>query len=107
MESAFKIAKKICERQYTSEDICKYLDSASISVVYQVLKEIAEKSLRDESVLNEVKAIAMGEKEISGKGLGSITMRIIAIATLKELGDSQLFDSLDDNSKNLVMGAFL
>lgn len=107
MESAFKIAKKISEQQYTSEDICKYLNSSSISIVYQTLKEIAERSLQETNVLNEVKAIAMWEKEISGKGLGSTTMRLIAIATLKELGDSELFDSLDDNSKNLVMGAFL
>ncbi|MBC1889206.1 DUF1851 domain-containing protein [Listeria booriae] len=107
MESAFKIAKKISEQQYTSEDICKYLNSSSISIVYQTLKEVAERSMQETNVLNEVKAIAMSEKEISGKGLGSTTMRLIAIATLKELGDSELFDSLDDNSKNLVMGAFL
>lgn len=107
MESAFKIAKKINEQKYTSEDICKYLNSASISVVYQVLKEIAERSLRDKSVLNEVKAMAKGEKDISEKGLGSTTMRIIAIATLKELGDSKLFDLLDDDSKNSVRRAFL
>ncbi|CAM4026418.1 hypothetical protein LIBO111022_00795 [Listeria booriae] len=107
MESAFKIAKKISEQQYTSEDICQYLNSASISVVYQTLKETAERSLQEENVLNEVKAIAMDEREISGKGLGATTMRIIAIATLKELGYSELFDSLDDDGKNLVMGAFL
>ncbi|MBC1371387.1 DUF1851 domain-containing protein [Listeria booriae] len=107
MESAFKIAKEISEQQYTSEDICKYLNSASISVVYQTLKEIAERSLQEENILNEVKAIAMGEREISGKGLGATTMRIIAIATLKELGHSALFDSLDADDKNLVMGAFL
>ncbi|MBC2048190.1 DUF1851 domain-containing protein [Listeria booriae] len=107
MESAFKIAKEISEQQYTSEDICKYLNSASISIVYQTLKEIAERSLQETNVLNEVKAIAIGEKEISGKGLGATTMSIIAIATLKELGDSTLFDSLDADDKNLVMGAFL
>ncbi|MBC1400875.1 DUF1851 domain-containing protein [Listeria booriae] len=107
MESAFKIAKKISEQQYTSEDICKYLNSASISIVYQTLKEVAERSMQETNVLNEVKAIAMSEKEISGKGLGSTTMRLIAIATLKELGYSTLFDSLDADDKNLVMGAFL
>lgn len=55
MESAFKIAKKICERQYTSEDICKYLDSVSISVVYQALKEIVERPLQDDNSKNLVR----------------------------------------------------
>ncbi|MBC1935325.1 hypothetical protein HCA69_03040 [Listeria grandensis] len=106
MESAFKIAKKISEQEYTAEDICRYLNSASISVVYQALKEIAERPLKDENILNEVKSIANSGKEISEKGLGLTTMRIIAIATLKKLGHSDLFDALDDSSKNLVRGAF-
>ena len=107
MESVFKIEKNIKAKNYSTDDICKYLNSQSISLIYMVLKEIAKEKINNVEILNVVKAIADNKKTISSMGLGVSTMRIAAIATLKELGITEYFDILDEYEKNLVRGAFL
>lgn len=60
----------------------------------------------EKRIIDEVKLIANNKKEISGKGLGIYTIRIIASATLVELGITEGYDSLSENEKILVRGFF-
>ncbi|EAC2412724.1 hypothetical protein AF435_14730 [Listeria monocytogenes] len=106
MESIFKIEKKLKAKEYSEQEICNYLNSESISLVYMVLKEIWQEKINSTTVMNEVIAIANNDREISSKGLGVTTLRIVAISTLKKLGHSEIFDSLEEEEKNLVRGAF-
>ena len=107
MESVFKIEKNLKAKNYTIDDLCRYLNSQSISVVYMTLKEIANKKINNIEIINEIKEIADNKKITSSMGLGVSTMRIAAIATLKDLGIVDYFNILDEYEKNLVMGAFL
>ncbi|MBC1422935.1 hypothetical protein HB831_14080 [Listeria seeligeri] len=54
----------------------------------------------------KVTEIASSKNEISSKGLGVLTMRIVAIATLNELNLNTLYNSLDEEEQNLAKGAF-
>lgn len=71
-----------------------------------ILKEIYEEKINDSEVISEVSSIANNDREISSMGLGVTTIRIVAIATLRGLGNSKIFDELSENEKNLVRGAF-
>ena len=107
MESAFKIERNLKSKRYSADDICRYLNSQSISVVYLVLKEIAQEKIGNTEIIRKVRDIADNKKEISAAGLGVSTMRIAAIAALLELGITDFFNSLPEYEKNLVRGAFL
>lgn len=106
MDSVFKIEKKLKAKEYSNQEICQYLESKSISLVYMTLKEIGDEKIDSKDVIDEVLAIANNDREISSRGLGVTTLRIVAIATLKKLGNSEIFDSLDEDEKSLVKGAF-
>lgn len=102
MDSVFKIEKKLKAKEYSNQEICQYLESKSITLVYMTLKEIGNEKIDSKDVIDEVLAIA----NKSSRGLGVTTLRIVAIATLNKLGNSEIFDSLDEDEKNLVKGAF-
>ncbi|MFQ7234178.1 MAG: hypothetical protein ACLRPU_04860 [Enterococcus hulanensis] len=106
MDSVFKTENKLKAKDYSNQEICKYLKSKSISLVYMTLKEIGDEKIESKDVIAEVLAIANNDREISSRGLGVTTLRIVAIATLSKLGNNELFDSLDEDEKNLVKGAF-
>ncbi|MBF2377203.1 hypothetical protein IA804_09665 [Listeria seeligeri] len=106
MESAMKIERKLREGNYEESDLLRYLDHNSITVVYNTLHEIAHKKIKTDGIIMKVTEIASSTNEISSKGLGVLTMRIVAIATLNELNLNTLYNSLDEDEQNLAKGVF-
>lgn len=101
-----KIERKLQEGNYEESDLLRYLSHNSITVVYNTLHEIAYKKIKTNGIIMKVTEIASSKNEISSKGLGALTMRIVAIATLNELNLNTLYNYLDEDEKKLVEGAF-
>ncbi|MDT0050114.1 hypothetical protein QJV38_11905 [Listeria cossartiae subsp. cayugensis] len=106
MENVLQIERKLQEGNYVDADILRYLSHNSITVVYNTLHEIAYKKIKTDGIIMKVTEIASSKNEISSKGLGALTMRIVAIATLNELNLNTFYNSLDEDEKKLAEGAF-
>lgn len=106
VEPWYKIDKKIKNKNYSSKDLLSYLSHSNDAVLYNTLHEIAKEKIYDEDIIEKITKIALGEDPASQKGFIVTSIRIVAIATLKELGITSIFESLDENEKNAVKGAF-
>ena len=107
MERWYKIDKKLKNKNYSKKDLLSYLSHSNDAVLYNTLHEIAkEKICDDKDIIEKITKIALGEDPASQKGFIVTSIRIVAIATLKELGITNIFESLDENKKNAVKGVF-
>ncbi|MBC2012284.1 MULTISPECIES: hypothetical protein [Listeria] len=107
MENALQIERKLQEGNYVDADILRYLNHNSITVVYNTLYEIAHKKIKTDEIIMKITEIASNNNEVSYRGLGTLTMRIVAIAALNALDSSGLYNFLDIEERNLVDSVFL
>ncbi|MGC6768503.1 hypothetical protein [Enterococcus sp. LJL51] len=106
MEPWYKIDKKLKSGEYSTEDLFNYLSHDNDGVLYNTLSVIAENKIQDILLIEKITKIATGKDIALTKGLPGVTIKFVAIATLRELGTTEYFDLLNDEEKNIVLGAF-
>ena len=75
-------------------------------VLYNTLSEIAKIKVENRQIIDKVISIAIGVDKVSQKGFIGTSIQMVAIATLRSLGNDEIYQSLSENEKKYVKGIY-
>ena len=106
MEHWLKIDKKLKNMEYSEDDLLAYLSNENDGVLYNTLSEIAKIKVENRQIIDKVTSIAIGVDKVSQKGFIGTSIQMVAIATLRSLGNDEIYQSLSENEKKYVKGIY-
>ncbi|MBA4538860.1 hypothetical protein H1Z61_17610 [Bacillus aquiflavi] len=96
------LKNKIKNNDYTLEDLENGLSYKNEFLLYLIMFEIAKKKLVSDKIIESLKDLVNGHEEISDRGVGNFTMRVVACATLKKLGYENEYNIMENEKKQWV-----
>lgn len=102
MGTVRELEKKIENETYTLKEIEDSLLIENKYFLFSVMLEIARRKIISDTIIQHLKDLASGHKEISNQGFGNFTVRVTALATLVKLDYTDDYNLSGEQDKKWV-----